>query len=91
MTDLKYFPVIDMSGDGKQMAAVFPTNNESRAADYHNAYLEEIVPHSFRLYAKKYIAKDVGISCPYCGSKLVCLYEGDGIMTHSMYRCGKCG
>jgi len=90
MTELKYFPVIDMSGDGTQMAAMFPTNNESRASDCHKAYLEEITPYSFRLYAKIPVSHTVSISCPYCGASLLCLYEGNGTRTHSVYRCPKC-
>jgi len=90
MTDLNYFPIIAMDADYKHWAAMFPTNNESRASEYHKAYLEEIVPYSFRLYAKEPISRSASISCPYCGTRLRCLYEGDGVKTRSMYRCPQC-
>jgi predicted RNA-binding Zn-ribbon protein involved in translation (DUF1610 family) len=90
MTDVNYFPVIAMDPDGRYRAAMLPTHDEASAKDSHKAYLEEIVPHSFRLHSREHIPKTVNISCPYCGAYLKCLYEGDGRRILSMYRCPKC-
>ena len=75
MTNVNCFPVIDADSDNRQQCS----------------YLEEIVPHSFRLHSKESVPKTVSISCPYCGMPLQCLYEGDGNRILSMYRCPKCG
>ena len=88
MDEIKYYPVIDMSSDGKTGCAVFPAEDEAVIKAHHKAYLEEIVRGSFRLHTDG--AKDIEIRCPRCGKPLRCVISVSGSHRCPVYRCEHC-
>ena len=90
MEDIKYYPVVDISGDGKFRCAMFPTDNEAKAKEHHKAYLEEISRNRFRLHAEKPFQADVRIGCPRCTKEMECIYRSRNSSHCSVYKCNSC-
>lgn len=68
MNPIKYHPLVDCDMSGEEKIPMFFSNDQRTVAEKHDFYLEEIIPHYFRLIAK--VAQDRNsyqIHCPVCG------------------------
>lgn len=92
MTEIKYHPLINATDDGIDFVPMFPTNNEKTVTATHSLYLEEIVPHYYRL--KTTVAQTTPVAykihCPSCGSVMDKI--GGFVSEHklSLYACPEC-
>ena len=75
MRDVKYYPVIDCDSEGtEKKVALFPVYNRDTVSANHNVWLEEMIPHHFRLCTKN--TKEprtkgaFTLHCPACNSSL---------------------
>lgn len=74
MKETKYYPVVDCDTEGTEKAALFPAYNRDTVSRNHSLWLEEMIPHHFRLCiknAKEFRATgEFTIHCPMCGKPL---------------------
>jgi len=89
MEYVRYYPVIEMTSDGRTGWAVFPSADEAQVREHHKTYLEEIVPGSFRLHSRG-TASDIEIRCPRCGKPLRCISKGSASLRYPVYLCDFC-
>ena len=79
MTEIRYYPLIDCDSEGTEKVAMIPTPNGNTVKSQSRMWLEEMVPHHFRLYTQPLIlyrisaTADAGShrwvkcrSCPVC-------------------------
>ncbi|NCB94065.1 MAG: hypothetical protein EOM40_16120 [Clostridia bacterium] len=94
MTDTKYYPVIDCNSEGTQKAALFPIYNRDIVSKNHSLWLEEIIPHHFRLCTKNTKEPRVTgiftIHCPACGKPLKCIAQATSNNRLGLYECSSC-
>lgn len=88
---MNYYTLIDMDTDGTVKTALFPTEDEVQAMSRGRAYLEEIVPHSFRLHTLRPMEDDADIRCPSCGKRLKLVVSARSPhIRNSIYHCTFC-
>ena len=51
ITEIRYYPVIDMDTEGYEKHPMTPTLSANTVREHHRFWLEEIIPHYFRLCA----------------------------------------
>jgi len=94
MTEVKYYPVIDCDCDGTAKAPMIPALSEDTIKRNHSVWLEEIVPHRFRLYSTEdgagRLKGSFTIRCPYCNSELTQIGERINNTKHGLYVCSSC-
>lgn len=49
MTEIKYYPVIDCDTEGTEKVAMIPAPNSTAVQAQSEMWLEEMLPHYFRL------------------------------------------
>jgi len=91
MTEIKYYPLIDCNTEGEEKIAMFPTPDSSTVQAQSEMWLEEMIPHYFRLCTKKSSSADTfNIHCPRCGTALKRI-SGDINKTKlGLYACSAC-
>ena len=94
MQEIKYYPVVDMDTEGLEKQAMLPTADGDAVRGHHRFWLEEIVPHFFRLCsAEQKAAQNVSqfrIHCPYCGGGLRPISPTSNGRRHFLYACDTC-
>lgn len=94
MTVIKYHPLIDADTEGVEKTPMFFTTDRDVVCAHHALYLEEFVPHRYRLHAKathsmrQYL--DYRIHCPYCGNVMDAQTPHIDQHTLAVYACKKC-
>ena len=94
MTGIKYHPLIDADTDGADKIPMFFTTDREAVIAHHALYLEEFVPHRYRLHAKAphsmktYLGYN--IHCPCCGAVMEAITPHIDEYKLAVYACKKC-
>lgn len=93
-SEAKYYPLLNISGDGKMNVPMTVSTDRNMVEKYHNHYLEEIIPHYFRLYtsysSSYYDVDNFKIKCPICGNVLKAISRPVNKNKRSLYICSIC-
>ncbi len=89
---IKYYPLVN---DGnKAKIPMFACADEKTVAENHGLYLAEIVPHYYRLYARKAHSRSAysayTIHCPACGHAMRAITDQVDAHRLALYVCPKC-
>lgn len=92
MTRIRYYPLIDCDSEGTEKFPMFPTNDPVTIQWQSPMWLEEMVPHYFRLATRD---SDVTmdnflIRCPKCGEPLKQIGKSIDTTRHGLYVCDRC-
>ena len=92
MTDIKYYPLIDCDTEGTEKVAMIPTPNGNAVKSRSKMWLEEMIPHHFRLYTKntRCSADTFHIRCPRCGTALKRIGGAIDATKRGLYVCSAC-
>ena len=91
MTDIKYYPLIDSDTEGTEKVAMIPTPNGNTVKSRSRMWLEEMIPHYFRLCTKNSSSADTfNIRCPRCGTALKRISSGINETKRGLYVCSAC-
>ena len=92
MTDIKYYPLIDCDTEGMEKAAMIPAPNSAAVRAQSEMWLEEMVPHYFRLCTKnsKHSVGTISIRCPRCGTTLKRISKNINETKRGLYVCSAC-
>ena len=92
MTEILYYPLIDCDTEGTEKVALFPTPNGNTVSENHKLWLEEMVPHYFRLHARSGSrpASSFSIRCPLCGKSLKRISADIDKTKLGLYVCSPC-
>lgn len=91
MTEIRYYPLIDCDTEGTEKVAMIPTPNGNTVKAQSEMWLEEMIPHHFRLYTKNSSSADTfNIRCPRCGTALKRISVGINETKHGLYVCSAC-
>ena len=91
MTEIRYYPLIDCDSDGTEKVAMIPTPNGITVKAQSNMWLEEMVPHHFRLYSQNSNSADnFNIRCPRCGTALKRISGVINETKRGLYVCYAC-
>lgn len=94
MQDIRYHPLVDRDSEGKDKVPMFFSGDEATVRKSHDLYLEEIVPHYYRLCAVNGLsakaAKAYTIHCPVCGKAMVPVTEPVNNNRLGLYKCPDC-
>lgn len=91
MNPIKYHPLVDCDMSGEEKIPMFFSNDQKTVAENHDFYLEEIIPHYFRLIAK--VAQDrisYQIHCPCCGRIMQAVTSCVDEHRLALYACPRC-
>lgn len=87
MTDVKYFPLVDMDTDASVRFPMFPVTDESMVRRSGRPYLTELIPYRFRLCNSER-HPDYEVRCPYCGRPMLCLSSES--IPNALFVCEHC-
>lgn len=92
MTEIKYYPLIDCDTAGTEKVAMIPAPNSVAVQAQSEIWLEEMVPHYFRLCTKnsKHSVDTISIRCPRCGTALKRISRDINETKHGLYVCSAC-
>ena len=91
MTDILYYPLIDCDTEGTEKVALFPTSDRDTVMGQSKIWLEEMVPHYFRLNIRPGISTNsITLRCPRCGKALRQISEPINETKQGLYVCGNC-
>ena len=92
MTKILYYPLIDCDTEGTEKAAMIPTSHEGTVRAQAGMWLEEMIPHYFRLCGQNsnHPADTYHIRCPRCGKVLKRISAGINETRHGLYVCSAC-
>ena len=92
MTEILYYPRIDCDTEGTEKVALIPTPNGNTVSENHKLWLEETVPHYFRLYARNGCrpSSSFSIRCPLCGKSLKRISADIDKTKLGLYVCSPC-
>lgn len=94
MERIKYHPLVDADTDGSVKVPMFLTTDEANVREHHRLYLEEIIPHRYRLCASKPVEAesviDLDIRCPYCGKRLTAISTPKDGTRLTLLLCDRC-
>lgn len=91
MTEIRYYPLINCDSEGKEKVAMIPTPDGNTAKSRSRMWLEEMIPHHFRLYTQNSSSADpLNIRCPRCGSALKRISGSINETKHGLYVCSAC-
>ena len=92
MTDIRYYPLIDCDTEGTEKVAMIPTLDRNTVKAQSGMWLEEMVPHYFRLFTKDTTnsADAFHIRCPSCGTALKCISGASNENKRGLYVCCAC-
>ena len=66
----RYYPLIDVSGEGDEKAPLFFTDSLDTARANHRYFLEEYAPDCYILHCRNGEPASFSIRCPKCGKAL---------------------
>ena len=91
MTEFRYYPLFDCDSDGTEKVAMIPTPNGNTVKAQSKMWLEEMVPHHFRLYSQNSNSADnFNIRCPRCGTALKRISGVINETKRGLYVCYAC-
>ena len=91
MIEIRYYPLINCDSEGTEKVAMIPAPNGNAAKAQSEMWLEEMIPHHFRLYTKNSSPTDTfNIRCPRCGSALKRISGSINETKHGLYVCSAC-
>ena len=92
MTEILYYPLIDCDAEGTEKAALIPTPHEDTVRAQAGMWLEEMIPHCFRLGSRNsnLSADTFRIRCPHCGKVLKRISADINETRHGLYVCSAC-
>lgn len=91
MTDIKYYPLIDCDTEGTEKVAMIPAPNSATVHTQSQMWLEEMLPHYFRLCTKNSSTTDTfNIRCPRCGTALKRISGAINETKRGLYVCSAC-
>lgn len=91
MTEVKYYPLIDCDTEGTEKVAMIPAPNATAIRMQSKMWLEEMIPHHFRLYTKNSSSADTfNIHCPRCGTVLNRISGVINETKRGLYVCSAC-
>ena len=95
MTDIKYYPLIDCDTEGTEKVAMIPAPNSAAVQAQSKMWLEEMIPHHFRLYTQNMYPKLqpvslTGVRCPRCGTALKRISGAINETKRGLYVCSAC-
>ena len=92
MTEILYYPLIDCDAKGTEKAAMIPTSHEGTVRAQAGMWLEEMIPHYFRLCGQNsnHPADTYHIRCPRCGKVLKRISAGINETWRGLYVCSAC-
>ena len=92
MTEILYYPLIDCDAKGTEKAAMIPTPHEGTVRAQAGMWLEEMIPHHFRLCSQNSNrpADTYHIRCPRCGKALKRIGADINETRHGLYVCSAC-
>ena len=92
MMDIKYYPLIDCDTEGTEKVAMIPAPNAAAVKTQSRMWLEEMIPHHFRLCTQNTINSDdaVNIRCPRCGMVLKRIGGNINETKRGLYVCDGC-
>lgn len=91
MTEIKYYPLIDCDTEGTEKVAMIPAPNATAIRMQSKMWLEEMIPHHFRLYSQSSSSADTfNIRCPRCGAALKRISNDINETKRGLYVCSAC-
>lgn len=91
MEQIRYHPLIS---DEEDMVPMFSSPDRTTVSKSHAFFLEEIVPHYYRLCSTKPQSRNaivsVKVHCPLCGKPMMAITAPVDSNRLSLYRCDKC-
>ena len=92
MTKILSYPLIDCDAKGTEKAAMIPTSREGTVRAQAGMWLEEMIPHYFRLCGQNSNrpADTFRIRCPRCGKVLKRISADINETRHGLYVCSAC-
>ena len=92
MTEILDYPLIACDPEGGGHAALIPTPHEDTVRAQAGMWLEEMIPHYFRLCSQNSIcpADTFRIRCPRCGKVLKRISADINETRHGLYVCSAC-
>lgn len=91
MTEIRYYPLIDCDTEGTEKAAMIPAPNSAAVQAQSQMWLEEMIPHHFRLYTQNSSTADTfNIHCPRCGTVLKRISGDINETKRGLYVCNSC-
>ena len=91
MTEVRYYPLINCDTEGTEKVAMIPTTNGKTVKNQSRMWLEEMVPHYFRLCTQNSSSTDTfNIRCPRCGTALKRISEDINETKRGLYVCSAC-
>ena len=92
MTEIKYYPLIDCDTEGAEKVAMIPVTNEAAIRSQSEMWLEEMIPHYFRLciQSSNPSADACNIRGPRCGTVLKRISRDITETRRILYVCSAC-
>ena len=90
MEKIKYHPLIDCDTSGTEKVPMFFHTDRDTVAAHHSFWLEEIVPHYYRLCARDSCEQELTIHCPICGKIMEAITNPIDSRKRALYACPKC-
>ena len=91
MTEIRYYPLIDCDTEGTEKMAMIPAPNSAAVQAQSQMWLEEMLPHYFRLYTQNSSSSDTfNIRCPRCGTVLKRISGDINETKRGLYVCDSC-
>lgn len=91
MTEIKYYPLIDCDTEDTEKVAMIPAPSATAIRMQSKMWLEEMIPHHFRLYAQSSSSADTfNIRCPRCGTTLKRISGAISETKRGLYVCSAC-
>ncbi len=94
MEHIKYHPLVGNDATGTDLIPMFFALEEDTVAKKHDLYLAEIVPHHYRLCARKAHSRSAcsayTIHCPACGHAMRAITDQVDDHRLALYVCPTC-
>lgn len=91
MTEIRYYPLIDCDLEGTEKMAMIPAPNSATVRAQSPMWLEEMLPHYFRLCTQNISTTDTfNIRCPRCGTALKRISGAINETKRGLYVCSAC-
>lgn len=92
MTEIRYYPLIDCDTKGTEKVAMIPAPNRAAVQAQSEMWLEEMIPHYFRLCSRntKHSDDTFNICCPRCGMALKRIGGAISETKRGLYVCDSC-
>ena len=93
-SEIKYHPLVDADTEGTEKVPMFFSTNEESVSAHHKLYLEEIIPHYYRLCSSEPMTaaevEGLTIHCPLCNKVMRAISSQHDGKRHALYQCDRC-